>query len=100
MPTRIVQIADNPRMKNGKVVELPVKSVVRNMEAGNTKVTLPEDTITWTSCVRVRSHGNLVPSVKSGGGGFEFQLAYLSQYLFSPGLFFGFRFIFLFQPEA
>jgi len=36
VPARIVQVADIPRTKNGKVVELAVRSVVHGMEIGNT----------------------------------------------------------------
>ena len=36
VPARIVQVADIPRTKNGKVVELAVRSVVHGMPAGNT----------------------------------------------------------------
>jgi acetoacetyl-CoA synthetase len=35
VPARIVQVPDIPRTKNGKVVELAVKSVVHGMDAGN-----------------------------------------------------------------
>ena len=36
VPARIVQVPDIPRTKNGKVVELAVKSVVHGMPVGNT----------------------------------------------------------------
>jgi len=36
VPARIVQVADIPRTKNGKVVELAVKAVVHGMPVGNT----------------------------------------------------------------
>jgi acetoacetyl-CoA synthetase len=36
VPARIVQVADIPRTKNGKVVELAVKSVVHGMPVSNT----------------------------------------------------------------
>ncbi len=36
VPARIVQVADIPRTKNGKVVELAVKSVVHGMPVANT----------------------------------------------------------------
>ena len=36
VPARIVQVADIPRTKNGKVVELAVRSVVHGMAVGNT----------------------------------------------------------------
>jgi acetoacetyl-CoA synthetase len=36
VPARIVQVRDIPRTKNGKVVELAVRSVVHGMPAGNT----------------------------------------------------------------
>ncbi len=36
VPARIVQVADIPRTKNGKVVELAVKAVVHGMEVPNT----------------------------------------------------------------
>jgi acetoacetyl-CoA synthetase len=36
VPARIVQVPDMPRTKNGKVVELAVKSVVNGMPIGNT----------------------------------------------------------------
>ena len=36
VPAKIVQVADIPRTKNGKVVELAVRSVVHGMEVGNT----------------------------------------------------------------
>ena len=36
MPARIVQVADIPRTKNGKVVELAVKAAVHGMPPGNT----------------------------------------------------------------
>ncbi|HEY8067857.1 MAG TPA: acetoacetate--CoA ligase [Burkholderiales bacterium] len=36
VPARIIQVADIPRTKNGKVVELAVKSAVHGMPAGNT----------------------------------------------------------------
>jgi acetoacetyl-CoA synthetase len=35
VPARIVQVADIPRTKNGKVVELAVKAVVHNMPVAN-----------------------------------------------------------------
>ena len=35
MPARIVQVADIPRTKNGKVVELAVKAVVHGMPVAN-----------------------------------------------------------------
>jgi acetoacetyl-CoA synthetase len=37
VPARIVQVADIPRTKNGKVVELAVKAVVHDMPVGNTE---------------------------------------------------------------
>ena len=36
VPAKIIQVADIPRTKNNKVVELAVKSVVHGMEVGNT----------------------------------------------------------------
>jgi acetoacetyl-CoA synthetase len=36
VPARVVQVPDLPRTKNGKVVELAVKSVVHGMPVGNT----------------------------------------------------------------
>ena len=36
VPAKIVQVADIPRTKNGKVVELAVRSVVHGMPVGNT----------------------------------------------------------------
>jgi acetoacetyl-CoA synthetase len=36
VPARIVQVADIPRTKNGKVVELAVKAVVHGMPVANT----------------------------------------------------------------
>ena len=36
VPAKIVQVADIPRTKNGKVVELAVKTVVHDMPVGNT----------------------------------------------------------------
>ena len=36
VPAKIVQVADIPRTKNGKVVELAVKAVVHGMPVGNT----------------------------------------------------------------
>jgi acetoacetyl-CoA synthetase len=36
VPARIVQVADIPRTKNGKVVELAVKAVVHGMTVSNT----------------------------------------------------------------
>jgi len=36
VPAKIVQVPDIPRTKNGKVVELAVKSVVHGMQVGNT----------------------------------------------------------------
>jgi len=36
VPAKIIQVADIPRTKNGKVVELAVKSVVNGMPIGNT----------------------------------------------------------------
>jgi acetoacetyl-CoA synthetase len=36
VPAKIVQVPDIPRTKNGKVVELAVKSVVHGMPVGNT----------------------------------------------------------------
>ena len=36
MPAKIIQVPDIPRTKNGKVVELAVKSVVHGMPVGNT----------------------------------------------------------------
>ena len=36
VPARIAQVPDIPRTKNGKVVELAVKSVVHGMPVGNT----------------------------------------------------------------
>jgi acetoacetyl-CoA synthetase len=36
VPTRIVQVSDIPRTKNGKVVELAVKAVVHGMPVSNT----------------------------------------------------------------
>ena len=36
VPAKILQVADIPRTKNGKVVELAVKAVVHGMPAGNT----------------------------------------------------------------
>jgi acetoacetyl-CoA synthetase len=36
VPAKIVQVADIPRTKNGKVVELAVRAVVHGMPAGNT----------------------------------------------------------------
>ena len=37
VPARIVQVADIPRTKNGKVVELAVKAVVHDMPVANTE---------------------------------------------------------------
>jgi acetoacetyl-CoA synthetase len=37
VPSRIVQVADVPRTKNGKVVELAVRAVVHGMSVGNTE---------------------------------------------------------------
>jgi acetoacetyl-CoA synthetase len=37
VPARIVQVADIPRTKNGKIVELAVKAVVHDMPIGNTE---------------------------------------------------------------
>ena len=36
VPAKVIQVADIPRTKNGKVVELAVKSVVNGMPIGNT----------------------------------------------------------------
>ena len=36
VPAKIIQVPDIPRTKNGKVVELAVKSVVNGMPVGNT----------------------------------------------------------------
>ena len=36
VPAKIIQVPDIPRTKNGKVVELAVKSVVHGMPVGNT----------------------------------------------------------------
>jgi acetoacetyl-CoA synthetase len=36
VPARIVQVADIPRTKNGKVVELAVKAAVHGMPVGHT----------------------------------------------------------------
>ena len=36
VPAKIVEVADIPRTKNGKVVELAVKAVVHGMPVGNT----------------------------------------------------------------
>ena len=36
VPAKIVQVADIPRTKNGKVVELAVKAVVHGMPVANT----------------------------------------------------------------
>ena len=36
VPEKIIQVADIPRTKNGKVVELAVKAAVNGMPAGNT----------------------------------------------------------------
>ncbi|MBC7803384.1 MAG: acetoacetate--CoA ligase [Candidatus Parcubacteria bacterium] len=36
VPAKVIQVGDIPRTKNGKVVELAVKSVVNGMPAGNT----------------------------------------------------------------
>jgi len=36
VPAKIVQVPDIPRTKNGKVVELAVRSVVNGMPVGNT----------------------------------------------------------------
>ena len=36
VPARIVQVADIPRTKNGKVVELAVKAAVNGTPVGNT----------------------------------------------------------------
>ena len=36
VPAKIVQVSDIPRTKNGKVVELAVRSVVHGMPIGNT----------------------------------------------------------------
>jgi acetoacetyl-CoA synthetase len=36
VPARIVQVADIPRTKNNKVVELAVKAMVHGMPVGNT----------------------------------------------------------------
>jgi len=37
VPAKIVQVADIPRTKNGKIVELAVKAVVHDMPVGNTE---------------------------------------------------------------
>jgi acetoacetyl-CoA synthetase len=36
VPAKIVQVADIPRTKNGKIVELAVKAVVHDMPVTNT----------------------------------------------------------------
>ena len=36
VPAKVIQVPDIPRTKNGKVVELAVKSVVNGMTVGNT----------------------------------------------------------------
>ena len=36
VPAKIVQVSDIPRTKNGKVVELAVRSTVHGMPVGNT----------------------------------------------------------------
>ena len=36
MPAKVIQVPDIPRTKNGKVVELAVKSVVHGMTVANT----------------------------------------------------------------
>jgi acetoacetyl-CoA synthetase len=36
VPAKVIQVPDIPRTKNGKVVELAVKSVVHGMPVGNT----------------------------------------------------------------
>jgi len=36
VPAKVIQVPDLPRTKNGKVVELAVKSVVHGMPVGNT----------------------------------------------------------------
>jgi len=36
VPARVIQVADIPRTKNGKVVELAVRSVVHGMPVANT----------------------------------------------------------------
>jgi acetoacetyl-CoA synthetase len=36
VPAKVIQVPDIPRTKNGKVVELAVKSVVNGMQTGNT----------------------------------------------------------------
>jgi acetoacetyl-CoA synthetase len=36
VPAKIVQVADIPRTKNGKVTELAVRSAVHGMPVGNT----------------------------------------------------------------
>jgi acetoacetyl-CoA synthetase len=36
VPAKIVQVSDIPRTKNGKVVELAVRSAVHGMPVGNT----------------------------------------------------------------
>ena len=36
VPAKVIQVTDIPRTKNGKVVELAVRSVVNGMQVGNT----------------------------------------------------------------
>ena len=36
VPAKVIQVPDIPRTKNGKVVELAVRSVVNGMPVGNT----------------------------------------------------------------
>jgi len=47
VPARIVQVADIPRTKNGKVVELAVRSVVHGMPVGNTEALANPDALDY-----------------------------------------------------
>jgi acetoacetyl-CoA synthetase len=47
VPARIVQVADIPRTKNGKVVELAVRSVVHGMPVGNTDALANPDALDY-----------------------------------------------------
>jgi acetoacetyl-CoA synthetase len=47
VPARIVQVADIPRTKNGKVVELAVRSVVHGMPIGNTDALANPDALDY-----------------------------------------------------
>ena len=49
VPARIVQVPDIPRTKNGKVVELAVKSVVHGMPVGNTDALANPQTLDYFS---------------------------------------------------